>query len=148
MPDVDYLVQTPPGEELHDLSCWEPPSLLSAFEAQPTAAKKALAVRYIDLASWKLMNIPGRVPDVSIDFHGDCTGLHLSFFRLPLEEELKAMEADGLPPPNNWLCESQKNSVEDAEGEFEDCDDWGELEEAYTFCLDARHMPGSADILQ
>ena len=21
------------------------------------------------------MNIPGRVPDVSIDFHGDCTGI-------------------------------------------------------------------------
>lgn len=137
--DVDYLVQTPPGEE--------PPSLLSAFEAQPTAAKKAIVFnttdtitlawwsKYIDLASWKLMNIPGIKSSLDL-FLG--RQLHLSFFRLPLEEELKAMEADGLPPPNNWLCESQKltfirlkltNSVEDAEGEFEDCDDWGELEE-------------------
>mmetsp|Transcript_32368 Transcript_32368/g.60931 ORF Transcript_32368/g.60931 Transcript_32368/m.60931 type:complete len:302 (+) Transcript_32368:46-951(+) len=137
---ADYLVQTPAGEE--------PPSLMGVMDTMPSAPKKAVVFnatdtytvawwsKYVDLVSWKLMNMPMGMTGSLDPYIG--REFHLSFFRLPLEEELKAMEADGLPPPNNWLCESQKltfarlkitNFSEAVEPDFEDCVDWDELEE-------------------
>ncbi|CAJ1363163.1 unnamed protein product [Effrenium voratum] len=91
--------------------------------------------KYLDFFSWRLLNFPLGVAGPLDPYVG--RQIQFCFFRLPLEEELKAMEADGLPPPNNWLCESQKlmffrlrisNNVEH-EDAFEECVDFDELEE-------------------
>eukprot|EP00434_Breviolum_minutum_P006165 symbB.v1.2.005434.t1/scaffold312.1/size231221/10 len=137
---ADVLIQTPPGEE--------PPSLMAPMEHIPSAVKKARCFnsgdtytiawwsKYLDLFRWRSINFPLGLNGALESYTG--REVHVSIFRLPLEEELKAMEADGLPPPNDWLCESQKltflrmkvtHSAISAEEEFEECVDWDELEE-------------------
>jgi len=137
---ADVLIQTPPGEE--------PPSLMAPMEHIPSAVKKAVSFnssdtytiawwsKYLDLFRWRSINFPLGLNGALESYTG--REVHVSIFRLPLEEELKAMEADGLPPPNDWLCESQKltflrmkvtHSAISAEEEFEECVDWDELEE-------------------
>lgn len=141
---ADFLVQTPDGEE--------PPSIMSNMDTMPAAPKKAVSFntrdtytfawwsKYVDLFAWRTSNFPMGLNGPLEQYVG--REICASLFRLPLEEELKAMEADGLPPPNDWLCESQKLTffrlklthsamTEPAEAEFEDCVEWDDLEEDF-----------------
>eukprot|EP00913_Durusdinium_trenchii_P024682 g23169.t1 len=126
---ADFLVQTPDGFNTRDTYTF------------------AWWSKYVDLFAWRTSNFPMGLNGPLEQYVG--REICASLFRLPLEEELKAMEADGLPPPNDWLCESQKLTffrlklthsamTEPAEAEFEDCVEWDDLEEdASSFeCVD------------
>lgn len=145
---LDVLIQTPHGEE--------PPSLTTPMERVPQAVKKAVSFnstdtytimwwsKYVDLFRWRRINFPLGLNGTLEPYLG--REVHVCIFRLPLEDELKAMEADGLPPPNDPLCESQKltylrlkvSHSALTEEEFEECVDWDEVEEDLDWDASAR----------
>eukprot|EP00435_Cladocopium_sp_Y103_P012838 s3312_g3.t1 len=163
---LDVVIQTPPGEEPPSLTA--PMERVQHAAKQAVSSSAALWMargeisyrmcndrweipgfnstdtytfmwwsKYVDLFRWRRINFPMGLNGAMEPYLG--REVHICIFRLPLEDELKAMEADGLPPPNDPLCESQKltflrmkvSHTAQTEEEFEECVDWDEVEEDF-----------------